>query len=64
MKSNPCFQCICNPVCRLKVWTRAITECETLFKMFVHTGCPNVRNVIILDLESKKFFEMKNLGPA
>jgi hypothetical protein len=64
MKSNPCFQCVCNPVCRLKVWSRAIQECDNLFdSLYLYYGS-FIEIDILIDLESKNFFDKKFLGPA
>ena len=55
---NPCFECICVPVCKQKMWPNAIIECELLMK---YTDVPHSEwKNIIKAMKSKKFFEMKN----
>jgi len=63
MKKNPCFECICNPICRHKCWTQNIMECKMIHDLYC-----NVESflsftswvAIVEDIKSKKIFEMKN----
>jgi len=61
---NPCFECICVPVCREKLWADCVVECGHLMYFFSdnypYSVWVDIRNLV----RSKKIFEMKNLGPA
>jgi len=63
MKKNPCFLCICKPICRNKFWATAVLECSKLNKAV----CTPINNKSALDwdivetIDSKKIFDIKFL---
>ena len=57
MKSNPCYECICKPICRNKLWANTIVDCRKLDDALDRRYWEN----IIEALKTKKFFEMKFL---
>ena len=68
MKSNPCFECICNPICRNKFWAKAVIDCTLLQKVVYlslqHISSKHISSKhwdMIKDIESKKFFDIKFL---
>jgi len=62
MKINPCFECICNPLCRLKRWSKALIDCTELQKT-VREEIDDTLSLgdIINYLDDGKIFEKKFL---
>jgi len=55
---NPCYQCICSPICRQKHWASVIVQCRTL-SFFMKEG-PYVRWKFFVDqLKTKEFFNIQ-----
>ena len=63
MKSNPCFECICNPICRHKHWYETIKDCEIIHSVFIPSDLypPDDRAKLKENLKSGKFFDIKFL---
>ena len=68
MKVNPCYQCVCVPVCGQKFWIDCIAECSLLLEVYKYSlskrAGHGVQILMIDPLRSKKFFKQKFVGPA
>jgi len=60
MKKNPCFSCVCKPVCRLKDWYMAFRDCKILLGVMTDSDSVTRRKCIEL-IRSRKFFEMEKI---
>ena len=60
---NPCFECLCNPICRNKKWYDCFDGCQLI--MFYYYEMVKNKKIssheLINLIKSKKFFEMQTI---
>ena len=59
MKRSPCFECICNPLCRNKNWIDSINECSSLSALFQDNNIKWSETIAMI--ANKSFFGIKDL---
>jgi len=57
MKPNPCYECICKPICRNKLWANTIVDCRILDDALGR----RYDEKLFDDLRTKKFFDMEHI---
>lgn len=55
----PCFECVCNPICRNKYWTDCLDNCSILIEFFIERRYDFPLSHVIGILKTKRVFKMK-----
>ena len=57
---NPCFECLCIPICSQKHWRECVTQCDLLFDVVIDIELRSPKSefdTIVQLLKSKEIFK-------